>query len=213
MIVAFLLFLVLTLAFVGNWAFAKTAVLFPWKQVVVFGVATVFTLHMVVQEALLERKLMKVARDLYSVRHPIECASFFRAMSGEFAPAGGGVAWVRTKKQDAVLAMDVCDNLKSLINNPRQWSPEQAWAVHVFTHEVMHLRGELDEQRTDCQAYQRSAQVAQALGVRQEQALQMTLHMFREIYPRHPYNSTECAKGRGLDENLPTSPWNFASFK
>jgi len=52
-----------------------------------------------------------------------------------------------------------CGHLDDYLDDPKNAKGETLWALHVFTHEVMHIRGERNEQVTDCQAYQRNVTI------------------------------------------------------
>jgi hypothetical protein len=82
-------------------------------------------------------------------------------------------------------------------------------AVHVLTHEAMHLAGRLIESDADCAAMQRDAWTAQQLGATTEQGQRLAETYWREVYPRMPdaYTSVECAPGELLDESPDDGLW------
>jgi hypothetical protein len=89
---------------------------------------------------------------------------------------------------------------------------EKVLAIHVLSHEARHMLGEPSEARADCQALQRNAALARALGASQVAARELALAYWSEIYPHLSggYFSTDCKAGGSLDEKLPSSPWNLA---
>ncbi len=103
-----------------------------------------------------------------------------------------------------------CGKLKNFLDNPQEkLTREERFSMHVFTHEVMHIRGEYNEQKTDCQAIQRDYQAALLLGVPEYVARENALDYYQTEYPRHPYYSSQCHPGGPMDEKLPNSVWKF----
>jgi hypothetical protein len=109
-----------------------------------------------------------------------------------------------------VIALAACDDLSAwLASNRRTPSRDQVIAVHVLTHEAMHMAGERDEARAECLAVQRDAQLARALGDTPEQASALARQYWRTVYPQLPddYRSAACAPDGGLDQHLPDPGW------
>ena len=85
----------------------------------------------------------------------------------------------------------------------------------MFTHESMHVRGELNEARTECEAVQRNYRAAKLLGVPDPIAKQNALDYYNDSYLHRQdmgimqasYYSSECAPGRAWDEHLSDSTW------
>jgi hypothetical protein len=86
---------------------------------------------------------------------------------------------------------------------------EQVIAVHVLTHEAMHLAGRLDESDADCAAMQRDSWVAQQLGATDAQGQALATTYWREVYPRMPdvYADAACAPDGTLDESPGDGVW------
>jgi hypothetical protein len=82
-------------------------------------------------------------------------------------------------------------------------------AVHVLTHEAMHLSGRLGEAAAECAAVQRDAHTARLLGARPGDAAELAAAYWRNIYPLMPegYRSGDCHPGGPLDERLADAPW------
>lgn len=108
------------------------------------------------------------------------------------------------------LRRDTCNDLADL--DPARPTDAQVHAVHVLTHEAMHMAGEPNEARTECFAVQRNAAMAVLLGSTPDQAKAMSVRYFDAIHHRLPreYHSRECREGGEWDEGLVTSPWNIA---
>ena len=161
----------------------------------------------------LERLLEAQARVLVGGR-PVEvhCGTFFDSVFDNNSMSAGHAD---TERGRMVFVTPWCDRLHAYIARPAKATEQQIIALHIFTHESMHLRGELDEARTECQAIQRNHHSAMLLGVPESLARQHALRFYRDIYQRRKdsgpfsshYYSAECAPGKAMDEQLPGAPW------
>ncbi len=94
-------------------------------------------------------------------------------------------------------------------------SSEELESLDMFTHESMHIRGELNEARTECQAVQRNYRAAKLLGVPDATAKRNALEYYHVDYQMRgtiggmqaAYYSDQCAPGKALDEHLSDSTW------
>lgn len=111
--------------------------------------------------------------------------------------------------REAWLRRDTCDSLAKWDHESP--TDEHVRAVHVLTHEAMHMAGERNEARTECYAIQRNAAMAVVLGASADQAKRLSLRYHKQIHHKLPleYQSRECREGGAWDENLKTSPWNI----
>jgi hypothetical protein len=108
-----------------------------------------------------------------------------------------------------------CSILSSYLAHPGRASDEELWSLAMFTHESMHVRGELDEARTECQAVQRNYRAARLLGVAEPTARRNALDYYARLYQgrrdeglmQAAYYSAECAPGKAWDEHLSDSTW------
>jgi hypothetical protein len=108
-----------------------------------------------------------------------------------------------------------CDRLMSYLRHPQSASEDELWSLGMFTHESMHVRGEMNEAFTECQAVQRNYRSAKLLGVADDVAKRNALDYYYILYKRRgtiggmqsAYYSDECAPGRALDEHLSDSTW------
>lgn len=110
----------------------------------------------------------------------------------------------------ALISYETCGRLAAYADGPKQSPPlEQVIAVHVLTHESMHLAGRLVESAADCAAMQRDAWTAQQLGATAQQGQQLAETYWRAVYPRMPdaYRSGECEPGGALDESPDDRSW------
>jgi hypothetical protein len=108
-----------------------------------------------------------------------------------------------------------CDRLMAYLRHPQRASEEEIWSLNMFTHESMHVRGEMNEARTECEAVQRDYRAAMLLGVPDVVAKQNALDYYNNSY-RHraemglmqaAYFSYLCAPGKAWDEHLSDSTW------
>jgi hypothetical protein len=85
----------------------------------------------------------------------------------------------------------------------------------MFTHESMHVRGEMNEAITECEAVQRDYRAAKLLGVDDETAKRNALDYYNHGYQlrgkiggmQGAYYSEQCAPGKAMDEHLSDSTW------
>ena len=106
-----------------------------------------------------------------------------------------------------VLQYGWCKHLRNYLEHPETASDYELLSLHLFTHEVMHIRGESHELKTDCQAIQRNHKVAMMLGVDKTTARNNALSFYRDVYPRMSYFSKDCAPGKEYDEQLDDAVW------
>lgn len=133
----------------------------------------------------------------------VKCATVFQSVYDKFGLAGTG----NPTTGEIVLQYPTCNDLRDYLEAPETASQKAITSLHVFTHEAMHVRGEMNEQKTDCQAIQRNVRAARMLGVRAHIAEVSALAYYEGPYRTHPYFSAECAKGKALDEDLSESIW------
>jgi len=109
-----------------------------------------------------------------------------------------------------------CDILGSYLRHPARANQRELESLDIFTHESMHIRGEMNEARTECQAIQRNYRSAKLLGVPDEVAKQNALDIYNISYQERgkiggmqsAYYSDQCAPGLAMDEHLADSTWS-----
>jgi hypothetical protein len=114
-----------------------------------------------------------------------------------------------------VLQKPWCSTLRDYLDDPAAADERRIQSLNLFTHEVMHVRGLLDERVTECHAVQYNRRMAELLGVPAPLALEHARRYYRESYTLRAqvgglagsYHSPECAQGRALDLRLPDSIW------
>jgi hypothetical protein len=110
----------------------------------------------------------------------------------------------------AYLRNDTCQALGSFVaGTGAKANPDQVRAIHVLTHEAMHLLDERDEAVAECAAMQRDAVTARALGADDRTGRLIARAYYRSWYGTvtSEYRSPECRPGGLLDEGLPEPPW------
>jgi len=108
-----------------------------------------------------------------------------------------------------------CDVLMSYLAHPGRANRREIESLNMLTHESMHVRGELNEARTECQAVQRDYRAAKLLGVPDRIARENALEYYNTTYQQRgdsgimqgAYYSKECAPGKAWDEHLSDSTW------
>ncbi|MBI1377288.1 MAG: hypothetical protein GC157_07390 [Frankiales bacterium] len=88
-------------------------------------------------------------------------------------------------------------------------SLEEVMAVHVLSHESYHLAGVRSESVAECDAMQRDARTAQALGASPLQARQLATTYWLRVFPDMPpdYRSPDCREGGRLDKTPGDGVW------
>jgi hypothetical protein len=104
----------------------------------------------------------------------------------------------------------------SYLRHPNRANQNELVSLDIFTHESMHVRGELNEALTECQAVQRNYRAAKLLGVADGIAKKNALDYYNISYQQRgkiggmqsAYYSAECAPGGAMDEHLSDSTWS-----
>jgi hypothetical protein len=163
------------------------------------------------QRKVQERRLGAIASKLVGHHVSVHCQDGAEA----FVDAGSELGWVAFDENGipeprTLIKRAQCQYLKAYDKDPTSPSWDEMVAVHVLTHEAMHMRGSDNEAVAECEAVQRDAFTAQAFGATPEQAKQLAVQYWRRVYPQMPdeYRTGDCGPGAPLDENLASSPWN-----
>jgi hypothetical protein len=159
-----------------------------------------------------EGKLSAVAGRLVGVPVRVHCQTFgqtFFQVGGEL----GYVKWGRDghPEHQAFIMRGPCGELRDYLHSRKHRpSGDEIVAVHVLTHESMHMRGIENEADAECAAMQRDAETAELLGADRADAQALARVYWLNDYPQMPgdYRSAECRPGGALDEHLPMAPWN-----
>ncbi len=207
-----LLALVVTL----RWGVARVDALgrvrpFPVMAVGMPAAAAMLCAIPLIRHAQLEARLASVASELAGTQVTVRCETVGEAWL-EAHPERGFVRFGAdgVPERHAVITYDTCQDLASWVRSDHRGTTEdQMIAVHVLTHEAMHMRGLVNEASAECAAVQRDHRTARLLGASDEQARDLTRRYLLSVYPRMPeeYRSAECAPGGSMDEQLEDSPW------
>ena len=164
--------------------------------------------------ARLERRLSAVASKITGADVKVDCQTFGQQLL-DVGAEGGFVAFLPdgTPEHKALIKRDFCRALSAYIRSDKS-SPtsQQVQAVHILTHESIHMSGVTSESHTECLAVQRDAETARLLGASDEQARSLARDYWTSMYPRlwGEYRSEECRAGGRLDAGLPDAPWSQA---
>lgn len=161
-----------------------------------------------------ERRLESAAGQLVGAPVDVEC----QTLGGAFVDAGSELGWVAwgpdgVPEHKTLIKYQPCADLRDYLGSDKSHpSLDQVIAVHVLTHEAMHMKGIKNEARAECAAVQRDAQLARLLGADPFEAPRLAQTYWQSVYPRMPqaYVSSECGPGRALDEHRGDAPWGPA---
>ena len=203
-----------------RWMSARTDALgrprpFPYTTVVVLVALGCASLAPFVLRVRLEHRLAAAASELLGTRVGVRCQSF----GGAFVDVGVDLGYVvfgpdGKPEQWTLIKRDQCADLSDYLGSDKeQPTRDQIVAVHVLTHEAVHMTGVQNEAQTECLAMQRDAAMAELLGATPEAAGNLAIAYWRDVYPRMPaaYRSEECAPGKALDTGQPDAPWVLAA--
>jgi hypothetical protein len=199
-----------------GWAVRRTDELgrprrFPWVTVALLLALGAGAAVPGVLRASQERRLGTAASVLAGARVAVRCARASAGPSSTPAPSSatcaGGPTGPGAVDPDQARPVPPPGRLRAL--GRRRPTRDQVVAVHVLTHEAMHLSGRLAEAVAECAAVQRDAQTARLLGARPADAAELAAAYWRNIYPLMPdsYRSADCRPGGAMDERLPDAPW------
>jgi hypothetical protein len=160
-----------------------------------------------------QRFLSAKATDLAdNHRAKVHCNTLFDTMLDTEMLAAGH-ANPQTGK--IVIQQPWCGTLMSYLGHPSRATGMELASLDIFTHESMHVRGELNEALTECEAVQRNYRAAKLLGVPDATAKRNALDYYNINYQQRgkiggmqgAYYSDQCAPGKGMDEHLSDSTW------
>jgi hypothetical protein len=120
----------------------------------------------------------------------------------------GRVEWAEPDR--AWLTLETCQHLGSWYRSDHdEPTLDEAVAVHVLTHEAMHVAGSRNEATTECRALQRDARTVVLLGGTAEQGRSLAERIADEVYPTMPdeYRTSQCRPGGALDLTPDDGSW------
>jgi hypothetical protein len=191
----------------------STAISIPYV-LITFAIAAAFA-YMPLRYWAFERFLTEKAKILSeSNKAEVHCNTVFDTMFDSQVFAAGH-AQIETGR--IVFQHPWCGRLMDHLDHPEKMTQEGVFSLHIFAHEAMHIRGERDEAKTDCQAIQRYARAAKLLGIASTMlAKENGMFYYTQGYQDRAaiggmagqYYSDQCAPGKALDEKLSDSTWN-----
>jgi hypothetical protein len=159
-----------------------------------------------------EHRLAAAAGALAGTRVSVHCQTFAEAWM-DVGPELGVVPFGPdgVPEHRTLIKWGTCRKLAGWLRSGRAHPTlDQVIAVHVLTHESMHMAGSRNEAVTECRAMQRDARTAILLGATKQQARALAATYWRQVYPRmtEDYRTADCAPGGSLDEHLVDAPWS-----
>jgi hypothetical protein len=162
---------------------------------------------------LFERHLSAIATELADSRVAhVHCNTVTDTL---FDPDSTNIGHASPQTGQIAFQYPWCNTLMSYLRHAERADEEELASLGLLTHESMHVRGELDEATTECQAVQRNLRTATLLGIPLRTARKNALQYYYVLYMRRAqtngdpdrYFSVECAPGGTLDERLDDSTW------
>jgi hypothetical protein len=186
------------------WAFSRGK---PWLTLTALAEIVLMTAMCTYQHDSLEDRLSRVATGLIGAKAAVHCQSF----GGSLVDASAELGFVRfgpdgVPEHSTTIKHEQCQYLQAYLDHHgRDPSANEIVAVHVLTHESMHMRGATAEAVAECQAVQRDARTARDLGASPADAPALASAYWRGDYPRMPdaYTSADCRPSGAMDEHLP----------
>jgi hypothetical protein len=144
----------------------------------------------------LENRLSDAASQISGRDVFVQCQSFGAAFIDPSANLGH-VAFDSSGRAEpqTLIKRDQCRDLSGYIASDKERpTHEQVVAVHVLTHESMHMAGTAAEWEAECMAVQNDSRMAELLGASPSAARALALYYWTNVYPNMPaeYRSTEC---------------------
>ena len=187
---------------------------FPWVTTLCLVALGCAALAPGVLRARLEQRLRLASEAIVGVPVEVNCQSF----GGAFVDVGGDLGYVAfgpdgVPERSTLIKRDQCRDLAAYLRSDKlDPTQQQVVAVHVLTHETIHMSGVTSEAKTECLAVQHDARMARLLGAPPEAAATLALSYWTDVYPHMPteYRSDECGPGLSLDARLSGAPWSPA---
>ncbi|MDM7832530.1 hypothetical protein [Cellulomonas edaphi] len=165
-------------------------------------------------QARLEGRLERAASAMVGAQVQVHCQTFGEAFV-DLGQELGYVAWGPggVPERATVIKRGPCADLRSWLASSKDApSRDQVVAVHVLTHEAMHMAGLMVEAEAECAAVQRDAAMAVALGASAAQGRALAQEYWSTVYPAMPADYRGgCGPGGTYDERLATAPWQTGS--
>jgi hypothetical protein len=187
---------------------ARSFPLFSVAALVLLGIAALTPWFLRVR---LEHRLSGAASTIVGSSVEVHCQT-----AGEtFTDAGADLGYVAfgpdgVPERRTTIKWEQCRALASFAHSKGVVaSRDEMIAVHVLTHEAMHMSGVRSEAESECRAMQRDARMARLLGAEGSDARYLASWYWHTVYPHMSpaYRSEDCGPGQALDAGLPDPPW------
>lgn len=185
---------------------------FPAISISACVVLAVVATFPVVDRVTLESRLSHASSTLLGMHVEVDC----QTLTGSALDMGRELGYVKwgpggIPEHKTLIKHQQCNDLHSYLNSSKLHpSAAQILAVHVLTHESMHMSGITSEAVAECDAMQRDTTMAQDLGAPPAAAHALAVTYWLTVYPNMPdaYRSTDCRAGGAMDLHLPNAPWS-----
>ncbi len=165
----------------------------------------------VVNRVTLEGRLSHSSSTLLGEHVEVDC----QTLTGSALDMGNELGFVKwgpdgIPERKTLIKHQQCNDLQSYLNSSKQHpSAAQVLAVHVLTHESMHMSGIKVEFVAECDAMQRDTAMAEIMGATPAAAHALAVTYWLTVYPNMPdgYRNGGCQPGGSLDLHLPDAPW------
>ncbi|MGB0867726.1 MAG: hypothetical protein ACPGSC_14535, partial [Granulosicoccaceae bacterium] len=130
---------------------------------------------------LLEQKMTAIVHELSEFKPTdVHCQTLGESIFDRTRMQWAGYTYFETG--DVVFKAGWCKNLKDYLANPAKADQRERYSLMLLVHEAMHVRGERNEQKTECEAIQRHYRTALLLGVPEPQAREHSLQYYQQEY-------------------------------
>jgi hypothetical protein len=165
----------------------------------------------VVDRVTLEGRLSHSSSTLLGMNVEVDC----QTLTGSALDMGNELGFVKwgpdgIPERRTLIKHQQCNDLHSYLNSSKQHpTAAQILAVHVLTHESMHMSGIKVEYVAECDAMQHDTAMAEIMGAKPAAAHALAVTYWLTVYPNMPdgYRSSDCRPGGSLDLHLPDAPW------
>ena len=199
------------LALAFRWGLHRTDALgrpnrFPAVALALLLVPALLVARPGVERRLEQRHLASAASTLIGTSVSVHCQTAGEA----FVDAGWELGFVKydsegVPEHKTLIKQGPCHDLRAYLHSSKAHpNANQILAVHILTHESMHMSGITTEARAECAAVQRDARMAELLGAEPAEAQALARAYWVTVYPRmsDAYVSDECRPGGRMDERI-----------
>ncbi len=207
-------FAVAALALLARWLMQRGVrehAPFPAISISSCVVLAVVATFPVVDRVTLESRLSQSASTLLGMHVAVDC----QTLTGSALDMGRELGYVKwgpggIPEHKTLIKHQQCNDLHSYLDSSKLHpNAAEVLAVHVLTHESMHMSGITSESIAECAAMQHDTAMAEDLGASSVAAHALAMTYWLTVYPDMPdgYRSADCRPGGPLDLHLTNAPW------